>query len=482
MSGSLQRDERGLVYNPNAGIRQSVIRIDRSDDTYRIETPESMNGLVYLTATESEYLISLDEAALAVEVQKFSKTTFSQAAIAIRQQLGQAPLAPTILENTQVLPPCAEVILFKGRGTAISQNSVSLIQPTRTDSEELIKVMLNEYREILHRKVVYDKRKVGVFLSGGYDSRLELAAMLCLQEELRFDLELFHIATRGVECRIVQEIAEAVSCPLHLLDARELTEWFFLDDQFLQQWNALKRLPTWRPSIPMYYAAARFAVVKTGCSCVVGYAPHSLKGRQYETTYQEASPPDSGLFRVVNPEIASLVRVSRELQMATWRNLLALSREWSDGARHDHILWALHNGFSYSHRNWPVFGDQIVTVNNRKRITTSFMGLGESQKRGTTFVEFALKNLKPELLDISLASSTGERSSPIRKGEFSMRLAPSFNLDDVVIRGALRNGIIQATDGLLPSRRVAAIRDPSLTALQLRAFVDRYSNADSETV
>jgi hypothetical protein len=201
-----------------------------------------------------------------------------------------------------------------------------------------------------------------------------------------------------------------MGCTLIVHSRDELISDFLNQGTFSRYRSQLDELPTWRPSIPAYHVAAR-RFISAGGDIVVGFAPHSLKGRQYDISLSEALPL-KGLFRVIRNDDVENTAELEQMQRRTWSNLRSICLDWDEFAQRDYLLWVLHNGFSYSHRCWPGINPEITTINNHPTLVSNFMGLDQKLKRGTAFVKRALDELCPELLDIPLRSSTGEEGIP----------------------------------------------------------------------
>jgi hypothetical protein len=158
-------------------------------------------------------------------------------------------------------------------------------------------------------------------------------------------------------------------------------------------------------------------------------------------------------------------------QFETWQRVMGLCDGWKDAARHDYVLWVLHNGFSYSHRNWPMFSRNVVQVNNRSQVERYFLGLTESSKRGTTFAELAIKHLVPQLLSIPIMSSTGEVGRLLKRSEEKFKFVKQHNIESLVLEHAVNSGILMAESQLDPT-----LKKSSLSKIQLASFVQKFRN------
>lgn len=390
------------------GLRVATVK--KHGVKVKIETSDSMDGLLFASETSDKLLFSHFESDLARQRRDLGLPIFDKMAIQTRKNLGQAPLAPTVLCNSEALSPMLKMEWGGELGEftnfyvgSFPVQARSAIQPCQGSARQLLEQMIEIYRRKLS-----GSEKIGVFMSAGWDSRLELAAISHVINSSKQKISLIHLCSDSVDLSITKSLAAAMGCHLIVHNREELIIDFLTRSEFSSLRSRLDELPTWRPSIPAYHVAAH-KFRDGGGDIVVGFAPHSLKGRQYETYFSD-EPPREGLFRVVSSENKDSENIAemRLGQHRTWLNLRSICSDWDEFAQRDYLLWVLHNGFSYSHRCWPDINPLITTVNNDPLLVSGFMGLDPKLKRGTTFIRYALNELRPELLKLPLRSSTGE--------------------------------------------------------------------------
>ena len=273
-----------------------VISLPKRESLQTIETPIAREGLVFVSDTTDEFLVSYDEMEIARARHAKGLRVFDSEALAIRSVLGQAPLAPTILADTSVLPPLSSLTVgsltpnFQIGGTSVEVTSRVVPKPSSRD--ELLMEMVGLYR----RKMQSHKR-IGVFVSAGWDSRLELACITRIAEDDDKECTFIHICDDPEDLRIVQALAKNCNVPLVVYAATALDREFFGSGGVYKLSSKLNALPTWRPSIPRYFLASRH-FLQRGNDLVVGYAPHSLKGRNYDMPLTDV-PPSGGIFHEI---------------------------------------------------------------------------------------------------------------------------------------------------------------------------------------
>lgn len=446
--------------------RPRVFAVNKGGVIASIQTDDSMRGLVYATETPDALLFSYSELNLAQARQALGLPIFDELAIEVRGRLGQAPLAPTILCDSAVLPPMADLDWGGGGRTgnfligAFAVRAKSRIQPRQCSVPELLDRLIEVYR-----KKMSESRRIGVFMSAGWDSRLELACISHAYDPNRQEIVLIHLCDGPEDLSIVQSLAGVMGCALEVHNREELTVDFLKLGDFSRYRSQLDELPTWRPSIPANHVAAR-RFIAAGGDIVMGFAPHSLKGRQYDISFSDALPV-KGLFRVISDVNAENIVEFEQVQRKTWSNLRSICSDWDEFAQRDYLLWVLHNGFSYSHRCWPRINPEIITVNNDPTLVSDFMGLDQKFKRGTAFVKRALAELCPEFLNIPLRSSTGEEGI-----SHSTRRYVNLAFRDTVhaqLYSSLANGhshtLVQASPNI-----------DLLATIQLKRFLEKFDS------
>jgi hypothetical protein len=282
----------------------------------------------------------------------------------------------------------------------------SLIKPISNSPSQFLQKLIETYR-----KKLSGFKRIGVLVSAGWDSRLELACVAHAINHNQQEITLIHLCRDPADLNMVQSIADLMRHRLIVYNREALIKDFQTRGEFSHLRGRLGELSTWRPSIPEYHVAGR-RFMEEGGDVVVGFAPHSLKGRQYDLDLSD-EVPSSGLFRAIELESVDVntANYSKLLQNRTWSNIRGVCHGWDEFAQRDYLLWALHNGYSYSHRCWPDINPGIITINNDPEIVSGFMGLEPEVKRGTAFIRYALTELQPKLLAVQIRSSTGEEGN-----------------------------------------------------------------------
>lgn len=415
--GLLQCTSTGEVRVASGEVRANPIVTIPKSKNWSVSSPEPNDGLIFVGETADSFVVSMSEFRVAIALDA-NGTFLDPNRLIAREALPQAPLVPSILRDTFTLPPLARLtvgVQAVGKPKlplSVGAEITSLIAPIETTPRQFLSNLKDRYQLILA-----GISRVGVLISGGFDSRLELALVLEAVRGSGTVVDLLHIFHNEQELRIVRDISRRLGLELIVeFPERLLREWG-AKREYLSIREELDLLPTWRPSIPRFAVAAAKYLKGQG-DALIGYAPHSLKGRQYDLPLTQ-SPPQEGLFRAVGLDPTASEnkenRVFRD-QQQMWRIIRSIADSWDEFAQRDYLLWVLHNSYSYSHRNWPeITGGLIQPIINHSDVVAQFMGLRPEEKVETTFVLWALNELRTDLTRIEFASSTSPTAarSPI---------------------------------------------------------------------
>ncbi|WP_020508168.1 hypothetical protein [Lamprocystis purpurea] len=380
---------------------------------YVLETPDPHVAQVRISETDKDYLIALNELDMAKALlqERPADQVFDRGAIAVKAELGQAPLVPTILADVLALPYQARLQLHPDTSLEVAlQNARSLIQPILSTPADLLEQLVAKYEQGTR-----DCQTACVFLSAGWDSRLEICLVRAAMGEAG-TIYALHIYTSDPELDIARRVAEEVGATLLVYDAAGLLQ---VGLQWYRLINRLGLESTWRPTVPIYGTIIAAAVHRLGTCCVFGFTSYPLKGRHYDEPVT-SHPPCSGRVRVLGSSKAQeLLADQRQKQVAInsqgflWKALANMSKGWPDAPRRDYINWTAQYGYAYSHRTRSLsfLGQQSPFAESD--ILSAFMGLEAQDKVGITFIRGALNALNAKVSEIPVLASSGDVSQKI---------------------------------------------------------------------
>lgn len=384
--------------------RALVIRVPGDSRDTTLITPDPHIALVWAVKDGRDWLVATDEAALLGELARASGVSIDErvdlSALVVRLELGQSIFMTSIVAGAVALPPAVSVVLDNRTLASVLDSAAQNINPVETDGAALLDGILDYYRE-----QTSDMDEIPVFVSGGWDSRIEVAALNEVRGSRR--LNLLHFYSSDAEVAIAETLADRVKGSLTVFDARTALDvglaWFPLRSQ-------LSHLATWRPTIPAYGTVAASASVATG-SRVFGYASFNLKGKFYGETLSPTVPwggqlrariPGANPWGAFDDQCPAVVH-----QQERWKTFLKLTDGWLQEARYDYLIWTVHHGYTYAHRLRELRGLVIPAPWHLREYASQFMGLSRSAKEGTVYIQNSLARLRGGLDDIPVVSSTG---------------------------------------------------------------------------
>lgn len=432
---------------PELRVEQSddniVIRVGPCDDiatgpketvrvpkhkSFKLFTPPASNTLTYLAETADSYLISLNELHLA---RLLGPDSLDMSKVLIKSQLGQAPLVPTILTNTEVCVPCCEYSVTSGRVTRRN-----LMGPAEGTREELLESLLNQYEVNLA-----GCETVRVFCSSGWDSRLEVACVAAVSRKLGINVELMHLCSGLHDKAIVDALGIHIGAKVHAEDISSVTSSAIKEPlgAGASLRNKLDDYSTWRPTIPVYHQLANQSLPERA-HLTLGYTPYELRGRQYDLPVS-SRVQDSGRLRVIQSQqlqatSSKLHSDSIEHQTHQWRIVTNLCEGWEPASRIDYALWVLNFGFSYSHRVNTRLSPWLWPITCLPDIASRFFGLPTGMKGESQFVDWAVRSLDEQLMNVPIASSSGGSPSKVRRKLPVIEISQStFDIGLALLRG-----------------------------------------------
>jgi|GEM_PF-6438078 len=410
------------VVSISRGEGKEIIRLPKTENQeYRIETPDPHLARVWVYENASEFLISLSEADIAkalFDERKQIERVFDAGLVGVKLTLAQTPLAPTIMQGVCGLP--GQVSMRVGTSLSLTdglENIKPKIAPVSTTPDELIDYLIEKYRAKLS-----NAETAIVLFSGGWDSRLELALVReSLPKAAR--IVLAHVRTNSHELETVQSIAMKIRATLVVADADKLLQTGMAWPSMMSR---ARSESTWRPTVPIYGALMAVLKAQLKNSVVFGFCPFPLKGRDYDRIIDTQAPTWSRV-RIIKPEKQVLEMLGcrsehySEVQQRVWTSLLSGTQDWTTDQRQDWLNWNGYYANGYAHRVRTLHTIAIDPIYAHNDVVSRFMGLSENCKRGTAFIDYALKRIAPDFEDLPILASTGDisRGTEFDGGSFS---------------------------------------------------------------
>jgi hypothetical protein len=283
-----------------------------------------------------------------------------------------------------------------------SQNS-SVVFKTKfkeiyVDQQIFVSELINQYE-----LKVRNKRVVHVFISAGFDSRLELALlMMTCERNCAIILHSFFEDEESIS--VVRNIAHSLSLTLIMHDMKEQTQRGIEINQIME---SISESSNWRPTIPAYAGViAEYLGTENNSDneLFFGYTPYEFKGRYFELygKYQ-----GKRLRFISNPDSSANIQTKQlELQSRLLETYIKCSPFKEDYRTIDFLNWSLSYTNSYSHRN-RILGEMgLINLTAKKEMAELFFNLPRHMKERNNLILEVINYLVPTLSSIPFISSS----------------------------------------------------------------------------
>lgn len=404
------------IIKVGSGIGAKLVRLEKSRFIeWVIETPDPHITGVWIYENPSEFVVGLNEIDIArmrhSEINNLDEV-FDRGLIAVKMTLAQTPLSSSILRGVYGLS--GQVRLRLKHDTSLEEaleKQAPLLSPMPGSAEQLVDFLIEKYR-----KRTQNIDTAIVLFSGGWDSRLELTLVrAALPKGAR--IVLAHVKTNSEEEKTVKTIAEKLNLDFVVADADKLLQVGLAWPTIMSR---ARTESTWRPTIPIYGTLMALLRAEYRNSFAFGFSPFPLKGRDYDREISLEAPKKSRV-RVVTPLNEVLTGMNcnsityQDVQQTIWTSLLSGTEDWALDQRQDWLNWNGYYAQGYAHRVRSLRATKIDPIYAHGDVVARFMGLPEESKRGTSFIEYALKRLIPEIEEIPILASTGDVSRGTEK-------------------------------------------------------------------
>ena len=394
---------------------------------------------------------------------------FDSDLIATYLESSHSPLVGTILRDTIPLFPRSTLSFDSSLGfdglTELLDFDISNV-----GIEDAVQGLANHYQDLQLA------RRVNLFFSAGWDSRVELA--LVLQWVAPERISLFHFFENADATIVVRRIAELYGLRLVELDPLEsVTRASGISLDLL---DALALEPVWRPSIPAFHEILRANMSHE--EEWLGFVSWGLKGRYNEATAPPLKAAEIGgnlwRLRAIEPVpyLSSTTGRLRSMrhQNNTWHRLRNLTRDWPGDVALDYANWSLSDGFAYSHRVRVLQQFGLRVVSGRFDFAKTFWSLPRAMKSNNTFQKRLLDILSPHLSQIPVLSSSdgAKRDNTTRPLQSQIReflqIDTQARKDKVRHRGIVANS---RTFRLLQLAKKSSNTTSALSGYQIENFI-----------
>ncbi len=330
------------------------------------------------------------------------------ASLGIKHLMNHTPLVSSIHDSIWSCPPNSLLLFgsdgWGGSNVKCSQNS-SIIFKSRfkeiyVDQQIFVSELINQYQ-----LKVRNKRVVHVFISAGFDSRLELA-LLIMTCERNCAIILHSFFEDEESTSVVRNIAHSLSLTLIMHDMKEQTQRGMEINQIVE---SISESSNWRPTIPAYAGVIAEYLGSGNDSdneLFFGFTPYEFKGRYFELygKYQ-----GKRLRFISNPESSPDIQTKQlEIQSRLLETYIKCSPFKEEFRTIDFLNWSLSYTNSYSHRNRILGRMGLINLTARKEIAELFFNLPRPMKERNNLILEVINYLMPTLSSIPFISSSGD--------------------------------------------------------------------------
>jgi hypothetical protein len=374
-------------------------------------------GILIVSNSEKELfqkVLSDDQSARGLE--EFS------ASVKIKHLINHAPLVSSIHDSIWSCPPNSLLLFGSDREGKIknSQNPrvifKSRFKEIYVDRQIFISELINQYQ-----LKVKNKRVVHVFISAGFDSRLELA-LLMMTCERNCTIILHSFFEDEESTSVVRNIAHSLSLTLVMHDMKEQTQRGMEIKEIIE---SISESSNWRPTIAAYAGVIAENLGKDNDSdseLFFGFTPYEFKGRYFDLygKYQ-----GKRLRFISNLESSQDIQTRQlELQSRLLETYIKCSPFKEEYKTIDFLNWSLSYTNSYSHRNRILGRMGLINLTARKEIAQLFFNLPRAMKERNNLILDVINYLVPTLSSIPFISSS-DSGQPARTQALKKRTTDS---------------------------------------------------------
>jgi len=326
------------------------------------------------------------------------------ASVGIKHFINHAPLVASIHDSIWSCPPNS-LLLFGSQGVPKGKFSQSsdIIFKTRfkefyTDQQIFISELINQYQ-----LKVRNKRVVHVFISAGFDSRLELALLMkTCESSCTIILHSFYEDEESTS--VVRNIAHAFSLTLVMHDMEVQTQRGMEINEIIE---SICESSNWRPTIPAYAGVIADNLGKDNNlenELFFGFTPYEFKGRYFDLygKYQ-----GKRLRFISNPEASRNIQTKQlKLQSRLLETYIKCSPFKEKFRTIDFLNWSLSYTNSYSHRNRILGRMGLINLTAKKEVAELFFNLPRPVKERNNLIMEVVNYLVPSLSSIPFISSS----------------------------------------------------------------------------
>lgn len=347
----------------------------------------------------------------------------------------------------------ANAVYTPGEGK-LRYERTTLTEGSAADAPDILEIICEAYEPVFR-----DGRPICVLVSGGYDSRFNLALALHLARRHRNDVYAFHEFKDEEEYAISSQVAKAARVPLHTETRQAFAgraEEEIFDEGFISFHSG-----TYRHNIPRWHAYLGEILSRVDGGVVLGLGAEPHKGKFYGQIHDLRADGERAFGASVEridqaARSLGIAGFDRSTQADFFDDLTRRAEAFDDHfARIDFLHYHTYVINGYAHRcfDFQQRFDLPFPLLEHRFLTAVFAAPADA-KRDFRIVKDGIARLAPDLAAIPFVSANAKALKTRRPGERSLR-------ERFPALAALRNR-------LTPKQRKGALS--AMTAARIQAF------------
>ena len=439
------------------------VLVDVTPTTTRIHSGTAVLP-VYARSLNRQVLLSNRAAELLNRNEETSLRTF----VLVQQLLGANYPQNNIFADIDLLEANADYEILDGR---ITYKTSLLTKGEQTNGAGALQILYDNVAAVAE-----SGKPLCVLLSGGYDSRFNLAIAMAQARRFGNSVYAYHEYKNDEEFHITRAVAEHARVPLHCESRASFTtfaETTIFDPAFIRFHSGM-----YRDNIPRWHGYLNRIRSDVGDGIILGHGAEGHKGKFYRHI-RNVRRDSERVFGADSAKVLAAARVLglREFDPSSQRRFFAelCSRAGpfeDDFAKIDFIHYQTYVVNGYAHRTYDFqqFFD-IPFPFLDPRFLAAVFALPADAKRDFKLVKTGLADLAPGLMGIPFISGNDKALSDpaVRWERFRERLGPIRRLKNVIFGGPARRPL--AASAVDRARRSAGRPRSEVTDRLLRVVL-----------
>ncbi len=399
------RDGTNPVFLQKSGkicVKNSIIRLDYTHNTDIIGWVEPSKVIIrtlhrnllplYVRTMKNEIWLSNDVSELVISGETLHIRLVELLLAASGSSAIRSVFSHLIEDITILMPTSFYVFNFENPSPSIEWSDIDFDFHEKITKESFLKLLIEQYQAVYQ-----DTDEICLAISGGFDSRLELAILTYLNKKIH----CYHYFTSKRESAVAKKIASVAGASFHevpLTHLRTVGYNFLKDKGYLTRWDGYF-------AVGALYSAGLLTHIYPGLSMRIMSTLTGWKGRLYQisdiTEYWlqlEGKKISVALKRY--PQYNSILNQEKEHRKKSIIKILQKikSKNYRKDILADLSYNILSNHGKDAARSTFLFENGMPVFDGQKNSRELFISLLQEHKEENAFVEWAINEFNPQLM------------------------------------------------------------------------------------